>query len=92
MFMTSILLFVSGSEILVVLLAVLLLFGSKSIPDVARTIGKAMNEFKKATDDIKKEINESEVGKEIKDLKDDVSKSSGTITSQLNDMGQEIKN
>ncbi len=70
------LLVISGSEIIVVLLAVLLLFGSKKIPEVARSIGKGLNEFKKATDDIKREINESsrEVTREMDDLKKDITK------------------
>lgn len=70
------LLVISGSEIIIVLLAVLLLFGSKKIPEVARSIGKGLNEFKKATDDIKREINESsrEVTREMDDLKKDITK------------------
>ena len=46
----------SGSEIIVIVLVFLLLFGSKAIPDVARTLGKGMQEFKKATGEIKREI------------------------------------
>ncbi|MEN9444396.1 MAG: hypothetical protein RIS47_1286 [Bacteroidota bacterium] len=62
------LLFISGSEIFVVLLAVLLLFGSKKIPELARGLGKGLNEFKKATNEIKKEISDFDPTKEIKDL------------------------
>jgi sec-independent protein translocase protein TatA len=64
------LLAVGGSEILLVMVAVLILFGSKKIPEVARGIGQGMREFKKATDDIKREINESarEVKDDIKDI------------------------
>ncbi len=60
------LLFIGGPEILVILLFVLLLFGSKKIPEVARMLGKGMREFRRATDEIKKEINE-----ETKDISDD---------------------
>jgi len=51
--MNFILLFISGPEIIVILLVVLLLFGSKKIPEFARGIGKGMREFRKATEDIK---------------------------------------
>lgn len=36
------------SEIIVILLVVLLLFGSKRIPELARAVGRASHEFKKA--------------------------------------------
>jgi len=51
------LLFISGSEILVVLLVAFLLFGTKRLPEIAKGLGKAMREFRKITNDIKTEIN-----------------------------------
>jgi sec-independent protein translocase protein TatA len=69
------LLFISGQEIFVVLLVVLLLFGAKKIPEVARGLGKGLNEFRKATDDIKKEIKEnSDIAKDINDIKKNITK------------------
>ncbi len=67
--------FISGPEIFVILLVVLLLFGSKKIPEVARGIGKGMREFKKAADDIKNEINADtgELKKDITDIKKNLS-------------------
>ncbi len=59
-------LFIGGPEILVILLFVLLLFGSKKIPEVARMLGKGMREFRRATDEIKREIDEG-----TKDINDD---------------------
>jgi sec-independent protein translocase protein TatA len=66
------LLFISGSEIFIVLLVVLLLFGSKKIPEVAKGLGKGLREFRRATDEIKKEINDNEVAKDIKEIKDNI--------------------
>jgi len=65
-------LFISGGEIFIVMIVVLLLFGANKIPEIARGLGKGMNEFKKATDDIKKEINNSADGlsDDIKEIKD----------------------
>jgi sec-independent protein translocase protein TatA len=64
--------FIGGPEIIVILMVILLLFGSKRIPEFAKMMGKGMNEFKKATDDIKREINEETKGlaDDIKDMKD----------------------
>ncbi|OFX60571.1 MAG: hypothetical protein A2046_11370, partial [Bacteroidetes bacterium GWA2_30_7] len=47
----------SGSEIIVIILVFLMLFGTKNLPAIARGLGKGMNELRKATEDIKKEIN-----------------------------------
>lgn len=46
----------SFSEITLVLFLVLLLFGSKKLPDLARGLGKGIREFKDATGEIQKEI------------------------------------
>ena len=45
------------TEILVIFVAILLLFGAKRIPEIARALGRASHEFKKAKDEI---INETE--------------------------------
>ena len=49
------------TEILVIFVAIHLLFGAKRIPEIARALGRASHEFKKAKDEI---INETE---ELKD-------------------------
>ena len=54
--MGNILLFFSGGEIMVVVFFVLLFFGADAIPGLARTIGKGMREFNKATADLKNEL------------------------------------
>lgn len=63
------LLFISGPEIFVVLIVILLLFGSKKIPEVAKGLGKGMKEFKKATEEIKKEITDTDIIKDVNDIK-----------------------
>ena len=45
-----------GSEWILILLAVLLLFGGKKIPELMRGLGRGMREFKDAKDNIKSEI------------------------------------
>ena len=69
------LLFISGSEIIIVILVVVVLFGAKKIPELAQGLGKGMKEFKKATEDIKREIkDEAEIINKVKDFKDDIKK------------------
>lgn len=45
-----------GFEWILIILVVLLLFGAKRIPELARGLGQGIQEFRKASDDIKKEI------------------------------------
>lgn len=45
-----------GWEWLIVILAVLLLFGAKKIPELARGLGTGIKEFKKATKEVTDEI------------------------------------
>ena len=50
---------ISGSEILVVMLFILIFFGSKSIPSIAKTIGKGLYQIRNATAEIQHEIKNS---------------------------------
>jgi sec-independent protein translocase protein TatA len=81
--MFQVILFISGQEIVILGLAVLILFGSKKIPEMARGLGKGMREFRKAADDIKRELNQNapdiksgleDIGKDIKDSTEDLKK------------------
>lgn len=82
-------LFISGSEIFIVFLVVVLLFGANKIPELARGLGKGMKEFKKATEEIKKEISEADVAKDIKDIKKDVDKFN--IKKDIDDIKNNLK-
>jgi len=46
----------SLGNLIVILAIVILLFGAKRIPEVARALGRAMREFKKARDDLEREV------------------------------------
>jgi sec-independent protein translocase protein TatA len=53
-------------ELLVIMLVILLLFGSKRLPELARGIGKGIRQFRKAMDDVKEEMDLSDIDKELK--------------------------
>jgi sec-independent protein translocase protein TatA len=42
----------SGTELIIVLVAILVLFGAKKIPEFAKGLGKGINEFKKASREV----------------------------------------
>jgi len=48
---------ISGGEIFLIIIVAYLVFGPKKLPELARKLGKVMNEIKKTTNDIKREIN-----------------------------------
>ena len=52
-------LFIGGPEIFIIVLIVVMVFGADKIPEIARGLGKGIRQVKEATNDIKKEINDS---------------------------------
>ncbi|MCK5206533.1 MAG: twin-arginine translocase TatA/TatE family subunit [Cyclobacteriaceae bacterium] len=52
-----------GWEILLILMVLLIFFGAKKIPELAKGLGKGIKEFKNATNEIKEEIEDG-----VKDL------------------------
>ncbi|MGK0324714.1 MAG: sec-independent protein translocase protein TatA [Polaribacter sp.] len=88
-------LFISGPEIMVIMLIVVMVFGADKIPEIARGLGKGMRQIKDATNDIKKEINDSakssdletnvdkDIQKEINKVKDNIDDLTGPIKRHL---------
>lgn len=60
-----------GSEWIFIILAILLFFGGKKIPELMRGVGKGMREFKDAKDNVKNEIEE---GMKEKDKDEEIRK------------------
>jgi len=61
-------------EMILIFVAVLLLFGGKKIPELAKGLGKGMKEFKKTIDDEGLASDLKDVASEINDFKQDVEK------------------
>jgi sec-independent protein translocase protein TatA len=70
---------ISGGELLVLLLVVLLVFGPKQAIEVARKAGKVMGEFRKATQSVKDEIMK-ETNEIMKEDKEDKKEAEQTTT------------
>ena len=47
---------IGGGEMMLIMVAILLLFGGKKLPELARGLGKGIREFKDASDGVKREI------------------------------------
>ncbi|MGB0423827.1 MAG: Sec-independent protein translocase subunit TatA/TatB [Flavobacteriales bacterium] len=65
-----------GTELIFIFLIYLLLFGAKGIPTLAKTMGKAVRQFKDATGDIQREMMQgaNDIKKEVKKIEDDLTK------------------
>ncbi len=65
----------SAGSIFVIVIAILLLFGSKELPNIARTLGKGIREIKNATSEIQNEVAKGakiDALKDLKKIKDDL--------------------
>ena len=89
--MLSMILFISGGEIFIILLFILIFFGADQIPKFARMMGKAVGEFKKATDDIKREFNENTSGV-MNDIRSIQSSLTESLTKEITEPLQETAN
>ncbi|MDB9842456.1 MAG: Sec-independent protein translocase subunit TatA/TatB [Flavobacteriales bacterium] len=93
--MHTVFLFISGPEIMVILLIVVMVFGADKIPEIARGLGKGIRQVKDATNDIKREIKDSSenigtdtsirknIHKEIDAVKDSIDDLTGPIKRQF---------
>jgi sec-independent protein translocase protein TatA len=93
--MSTTFLFIGGPEIIIIGLIVVMLFGADKIPEIARGLGKGMRQLKDATNDIKKEINDTakkqgidtdiakDITSEINKVKDGIDDFTGPIKRKL---------
>jgi len=66
-------------EMILILAIALIVIGPKKLPDLAKSLGRAMREFKRATSEFKESI---EIDDEVKELKD-VKKSFGDLSDEI---------
>jgi sec-independent protein translocase protein TatA len=59
-------------ELLIILTIALLIFGPKKLPEIGKSIGKAIREFRKTTDEIKEKFEEEIQADEFKNIKEEL--------------------
>jgi len=89
-------LFISGAEIFIILVIVVMLFGADKIPELARGLGKGMQQLKNATNEVKKEITETAKNQGIdtsftRDVKKEVNKIKDKVKDNVDDITGPIK-
>ena len=73
-FNTILLGILGGQEVILIVLAILIMFGGRKIPELMKGFGKGIKEFKKATGD-------SEVAKDFKEIKKEINSVTDNIKS-----------
>ena len=84
---------VSGSEILVILIIILMFFGSKSIPSIAKTLGRGLYQIRNASSEIQNEIKKSgvDIGKDM-NLKNILIEKQEELIGPMDQIYSEIEN
>lgn len=93
---------ISFMEIMVICIVALLVLGPDKLPQYAKKLGVALREFKKATNDLSKDIKENVVSplddavkplkeavEPLTDIKKDVNDSLNDVTKSINNIGLE---
>ena len=89
---TTCFLFIDFQEIIVILVVVVMLFGTKSLPEIARGLGIAVRQFREAADGIKREIlDPSVVENPVDQLKKEVKESLESIENEVKNETQDIQ-
>ena len=82
-------------EMILILVIALIVIGPKKLPDLAKSLGRAMREFKKATNEFKETMQidgeMAEVKKAFNDIKDDVSSTVDIIPAEINDQTEKAE-
>ena len=89
-------LFISGAEIFVILVIIVMLFGADKLPELARGLGKGMQQLKNATNEVKKEITDSAKNQGIdadltKDIEKDIRNIKNKVQDNIDDLTGPIK-
>ena len=78
-------------ELVLIFVIALLVFGPKKLPEIGRSVGKALREFKKTSDEIKGRIEEEIEASEIKDVRKDIRTGLDDLQSGVNDIKSGVK-
>ena len=76
-------------EVLIILAVALIVIGPKKLPDLAKSLGRAIGEFKKATQEFKQSI---EINGDLKDVKETVKGMNESIKEAVNDVSTPSNN
>jgi TatA/E family protein of Tat protein translocase len=78
-------------ELILIFVVALLLFGPRKMPQIGRSIGRAMGEFRRASNEFKRTIEDEVAADEIRDVEQDL-KGLRDVGKELRDLKQTAEN
>jgi TatA/E family protein of Tat protein translocase len=82
---------IGPTELILIFVIALLVFGPKKLPEIGRSVGKALREFKKTSEEIKGRIEEEIEASEIKDIRKDIQSGVDDIKSGIKSFQDDVK-
>jgi len=81
-------------ELILIFIIALLVFGPKKLPELGKSLGKGLKEFKKASEELKSNWDEhlKDVEKSVDDVKKDVEKHVSDVKASVTDATKDIEN
>jgi len=77
-------------ELILIFVVALLLFGPRKMPQIGRSIGRAMGEFRRASNEFKRTIEDEVASDEIRDVEQDL-KGISDIGKELRDLKKTVE-
>jgi TatA/E family protein of Tat protein translocase len=81
---------IGPAELILIFVIALLVFGPKKLPEIGRSVGKALREFKKTSDEIKGRIEEEIEASELKDIRKDIRSGVDDLRSSVTKIATDI--
>jgi len=82
---------IGPAELILIFVVALLVFGPKKLPEIGRSVGKALREFKRTSDEIKGRIEEEIEASELKDIRKDIRAGVDDLRSSVDQVAAEVK-
>jgi TatA/E family protein of Tat protein translocase len=82
---------IGPAELILIFVVALLVFGPKKLPEIGRSVGKALREFKRTSDEIKGRIEEEIEASELKDIRKDIRSGVDDLRSSVDQVAAEVK-
>ena len=81
---------IGPAELILIFVIALLVFGPKKLPEIGRSVGKALREFKKTSEEIKGRIEEEIEASEIKDIRKDIQAGMNDLRTSVDQVASEV--
>lgn len=82
-------------ELIVIFIIALLVFGPKKLPDVGKSVGRAIREFKRASDELRSKVEEeieaSEIKSEINEVKSNLTEFKDDLNQFQDNLKKDLK-